>query len=126
MATLEFFRYVIGEAFDLATKYLQTKERFFQDIGGIIVIALQESKAGIANYKKTYATDQMYVARIETLMKTVDTKSQDLGRRILRIKNADEEYLTSADLFESSLDDLSHTVPTPETLMETHGIGNKN
>lgn len=73
-ATLEFFKYVIGEAFDLATRYLQSKDQFFQDIGFIIIQSLREAKAGIINHSKTYEKDEMHVAKIETLLATLDTK----------------------------------------------------
>jgi len=90
-ATLEFFRQVIGEAFDLAGRYLASKEVFFQEIGAIIVSALQECKAGISNHAKTYRDDRMHVSKIETLVKTLDTKSTDLQRRIVGLHSANPQ-----------------------------------
>lgn len=115
MATLEFFRHVIGEAFDLATKYLQNPEKFFQDIGEMIIIALQESKAGIANYKKTYASDQMYVARVETLMKTVDTKSNDLHRKIMTRDYPDAYSETTSEVY---TEETTYSIPFSNNLMK--------
>jgi hypothetical protein len=84
-ATLEFFRQVIGEAFDLATRYLSSDRNFFQKIGEMIVDALQESKAGIVNHARTYHGDRMHVAQIETLLRTLNTKLEDLQRRIFSL-----------------------------------------
>lgn len=76
--TLDFFRQVVGEAFDLATLYLRSEEQFFQNIGSMIISALQESKAGILNHAKTYSHDRMHVSKTETLLRTLDTKISDL------------------------------------------------
>nr|QBK86401.1 MAG: uncharacterized protein LCMAC102_01960 [Marseillevirus LCMAC102] len=81
-ATLEFFRIVIGEAFDLASRYLKRDGQFFHDIGSMIVVALQEAKSGLANHSKTYKDDRMHMSKIETLVQTLDTRSIDLTRQI--------------------------------------------
>lgn len=104
-SALEFFRSVIGEAFDLATKYLSSSEKFFQDIGMMIVIALQESKAGITNHAKTYSSDRFHVSKVETLIKTLDTKADDLTRKMLKIQPdipQSKSKTSSISMFESS------------------------
>jgi hypothetical protein len=82
-ATLEFARGVIGEAFDLAQRYLAREQAFFRQIGNMIVQSLQESKSGLTNLAKTYQSDQMYASRIETLIATLDTKTEDLARQFV-------------------------------------------
>jgi len=79
---LEFVRGVIGEAFELATKYLHKPEKFFKDIGQMIIIALHESKAGLAHLAKTYEHDHMFISKLETLTKTLETKTLDLQRQL--------------------------------------------
>lgn len=80
--TLEFFRQVTEKAFDLAGKYLTSNDVFYQEIGTMIINALQESKVGISNHAKTYKKDRMHVSKIETFITTLDTKSADLRRRV--------------------------------------------
>ena len=80
--SLEFFRNTIGEAFELATKYLHRKEIFFKEIGGMIITALQECKIGLKNSTKTYADDKMFISKIDTLISTLNTKSRDLNRQL--------------------------------------------
>lgn len=81
-AALEFFRQVIGEAFDLATRYISSDQLFFKEIGLMVINALKESKMGIVNHSKTYKEDDMYVSKVETLIETLDTKTSDLQRQI--------------------------------------------
>jgi len=79
---LEFIRCVIGEAFDLASKYRRKEESFFKKIGEMIILALKESRAGLLNLTKTYELDRMFVSKLETLMVTLDTKTEDLQNRL--------------------------------------------
>ena len=78
--TLEFIRGVVGDAFDLASKYLSTSTPFFRQIGEMIVQSLRESKVGLGNLMKTYREDRMYTSRVDTLIKTIDTKTSDLPK----------------------------------------------
>ncbi len=81
--TLEFIRMIVHEAFDLASKYLQKEEKFFKDIGKMVITSLNECKSGLLNLIKTYSEDRMYISRLETLMTTLETKTIDLQRQIL-------------------------------------------
>lgn len=80
---LEFIRGVVGEAFELATKYLRKKDHFFKDVGQMIIESLHESKSGLSNLAKTYEDDKMFVSKLETLMNTLETKTADLQRQLL-------------------------------------------
>lgn len=82
-ATLEFVRNVIGEAFDLAIRYLTRGQEFFRQIGDMIVQSLQESKQGLLNLTKTYRDDRMYTSRIDTLVTTIDTKTSDIQHHLI-------------------------------------------
>jgi hypothetical protein len=77
--TLQFFCHTIGEAFDLASRYLNSNDKFFQDIGRILVQSIRESKTGIINHSETYKSDKMHLAEVETFLLTVDTKLNSLA-----------------------------------------------
>ena len=84
VATLEFIRQTLGEAFDLASAYSIRTEPFNQKIKLMILDALSDSKSGIESLKETYKSDRMFVSRVATLIGTLDAKVTDLagvGRR---------------------------------------------
>lgn len=80
-ATLEFIRGVVGEAFDLISEYLPRDQGFFQQIGYLIVQSLQDAKVGLVNLGQTYHEDRMFFARLDTLIETINTKTEDINRQ---------------------------------------------
>lgn len=89
--TLEFIREVVHEAFNLASKYLRKEETFFKDIGQMVITSLHECKSGLLNLIKTYAEDRMFISKLETLMKTLETKTMDLQRQLLEMEAPKKE-----------------------------------
>ena len=92
-ATLEFVRGVVGEAFDLATRYITREDDFFRQVGDMIIQALQESKQGLSNLTETYKDDRMYTSRIDTLIGTISTKTGDIQRQFAK----HDEVQTTSD-----------------------------
>jgi hypothetical protein len=84
--TLDFFRQIISNAFDMITLYLNAKDSFYIQIGTMIFESLQESKIGIANHGKTYRKDRMYISQIETLILTLDKELVEF-KNIIKIKS---------------------------------------
>lgn len=110
---LEFFRTVIGEAFDLATRYLSSHDRFFSDIGIQLVELLQLAKVGINNHIKTYTHDSFHTAKVESLITILDTKLKTLNDRMQSIHRTK----TQGDPLPESESSLSSSIPGPESLM---------
>lgn len=79
--TFELFSETACLAFEMAAEYLSDKTAFFYNIGVMIIDAIQEAKQGILNHSKTYADDKMFVARSETLIKTIEAKIKDFSER---------------------------------------------
>lgn len=81
-ATLMFARGLTGEALDLAYDFLLKKERFYKDIGKMIITALKECKPGLFELMKSYEEDRMFVSKMEALIDTLDAKIKDLERQV--------------------------------------------
>ena len=96
-STLEFIREVFGEAFDLSSKYLNTDNKFYRDIGTMILTNLQKSKAGLTNLTKTYAEDRMFISKIETLTSTLETKYDDILRQTSSLCETEISKFSSAE-----------------------------
>lgn len=79
--TFELFAETTSIAFEMATEYLSDSTPFLYNIGLMIMDAIQESKQGILNHSKTYGEDKMFVARSETLIKTIEAKIKDYSER---------------------------------------------
>lgn len=75
---LIFFTDTINTSIEYATKYNKIKNAYHKMICGMIVSALEQSRIGILNYKKTYAKDIMYCSKIETLLETFNVKFLNL------------------------------------------------
>jgi len=75
---LLFFCNTINSSIDYANKYSKIKDKYHEMICHLILNALEQSKAGILNYKKTYAKDIMYCSKIETLLETFQVKFRGL------------------------------------------------
>lgn len=75
---LAFFCNTINSSIDYATKYSKIKDKYHEMICHLILNALEQSKAGILHYKKTYAKDIMYCSKIETLLETFHVKFRNL------------------------------------------------
>lgn len=110
---LEFFRTVIGEAFDLATKYLSSNDKFFLDIGVQIVELLQLAKVGINNHIQTYTHDSFHTAKVESLITILDTKLKTLINRTHTLQRSK----LHGDSLPESESSLSSSIPGPESLM---------
>ena len=78
--TLDFFKRVIGDAFDIIVMYLKEKDGFSHHIGDIMLESLKDSKEGILNHKNTYRKDRMYTSEIEALILTLDTKLDEFNK----------------------------------------------
>lgn len=78
--TYEFIMKTLTDAIEYATKYLRCTEPLYIDYGRMILTTLSECKIGLDNLVRTYSSDKMYISRIETLKKTLDTKLEDLKR----------------------------------------------
>lgn len=85
--TLEFIKEIIGEAFDLCTRYMTIKQEFYQHVCNSLVLALQESKIGLKNLCKTYKDDRMFTSQIESLITTLDVKTSDLTKHFDEIQS---------------------------------------
>lgn len=94
-ATLEFIRLVFAEAFDLASKHINTHDHFRIEIGKMILEAMKEAKMGIDSLGKTYATDRMFTSQLETLVKIFDTKITELSAISAKEKKASSAAATS-------------------------------
>lgn len=75
---LLFFCNTINSSIDYATKYSKVKDKYHEMVCHLILNALEQSKSGILNYKKTYAKDIMYCSKIETLLETFQVKFRNL------------------------------------------------
>jgi len=78
IATLEFIRQTLGEAFDLASAYAIREDPFNRKIGQMIIAALSAAKNGIVGLIETYKDDRMFVSRVEILVGTLDAKIADM------------------------------------------------
>lgn len=85
-STFKFVVKVIGEAFELISKYIYQNEILYTQTVIEILKALEESKAGLINLIRTYHDDRMYISRIDTLINTIDTKTSDLQRQFPEVK----------------------------------------
>lgn len=84
--TYNFFETTINSAFDLMWRYFDKDDEFCRDIAKLIMDTLQECKVGIQEHAKTYSDDRMHISKIETLLKTIDTKTTDIVRNSKRKK----------------------------------------
>ena len=82
--SLDFFQSVIDKAFNLSSRYLSSNDAFSREIGQLIFEAIQKSKTGLNNHIKTYKNDRMYTSKIETLISTLDTRSNDIQREFYK------------------------------------------
>lgn len=79
VATFEFIRGVLGDAFSLAEARVRTPAghegaRVRTPAGHMVADALAGARAGIVSLRETYRDDRMFVARVDTLLETLDTK----------------------------------------------------
>lgn len=81
-ATLDFFRQIISNGFDMAQRYFRMEGEMNKKLGDIIVRALNECKKGLINTSKTYHEDQHYSSQIETLIETLNIRADDLNETI--------------------------------------------
>ncbi len=78
--TLGFIRQVIGDAFDLSTIHLNKDDTFSQRISLMIIQSLKEARTGLFNLLSTYKGDRMFISKIETLIQTLNMKTDDLDK----------------------------------------------
>lgn len=80
--TLEFIKKILSDAIDIASEYLFREERFFRQLGCMILEKIEESKKGIRSLEVTYGEDRMYISTLDTLLKTLEVKVEDLKKRV--------------------------------------------
>lgn len=79
--TLKFFVSTVDEAFELVEYHLAQKGEYEHDMARMIMRSLKECKLGLKEHTKTYEHDRMHTSKVETLLKTIDTKTNDILRR---------------------------------------------
>ena len=80
VATLEFIRQTLGEAFELAQAQAVHEDAYVRRLGAMVFTAIVAAKAGIQGLSETYKDDRMFVSRIETLVGTLDAKITEVAR----------------------------------------------
>ena len=80
VATLEFIRQTLGEAFELAQAQATHTDAYVRRLGAMIFASIVAAKAGIVGLSETYKDDRMFVSRVETLMGTLDAKIAEVPR----------------------------------------------
>lgn len=114
--TLAFIRRITGEAFDLASRYLMSQDKFYVDIGIIIVESLQQAKAGIINHKETYKSDALHTSEVETLLTTLDTKLKNFIKQAEDIQKSHRNHRIEPSIVSGESPPLQ--IPDPESLMK--------
>lgn len=78
--TLEFIKKTMTDALGMILKFLKSGNDYEIHLSGMILSTLKEARAGIASLGETYKTDRMYTSRVETLIRILDTKIENLER----------------------------------------------
>ncbi len=79
--TLTFIKSVINEAVDLIYVYKADSEDVFkQDIAILLVSNLESSKTGMKSLMETYASDTLFVSKIEAVISTLDARIHSLSK----------------------------------------------
>jgi hypothetical protein len=78
---LLFFINTVNHSIDLAVKFKQ-QDSYHQSIALMIIEALDKSRFGILNYKKTYAKDIMYCSKLEAFIETFHVKYANLIKNL--------------------------------------------
>jgi len=79
-ATYDFVHQALDGAYALAVVRLASERDFDKKLGRMLAEALSAARAGIETLKETYEDDRMFVARVATLLDTLDAKLADLPR----------------------------------------------
>jgi len=80
--TLDFINSVLSEAIDICSSYLFREEKFYRQIGGMLLEGVEECRQGITNLTTTYTDDRMFVSKLDTLMKTLNIKMDELKHNL--------------------------------------------
>jgi len=75
--TITFIRTTYGEAFELIEGYLKNESLFAKNLTELILKSINDSQVGLENLAKTYEDDRMFVAKIETIIDTINAKLID-------------------------------------------------
>ena len=75
---LEFFQQTIKDAFNLASRYLQTRGSFYRRLGKMLIQGLEECKAGIVHHSLTYSDDKLFIGDSEALLDLLEAELDEL------------------------------------------------
>jgi hypothetical protein len=77
--TLEFVNVLMKEAFGVCKFYRDEKQdSFHKGMLKLLMSSIKEARRGLENLELTYAQDRMFTSKIETLIKTLDVKLEQL------------------------------------------------
>ena len=79
---LKFFQDTINSAFSAALSYADADDKFIKKTGEMILGELDGCIHGLENYAKTYASDIMFVSKLNTLIETTQAKLDALTESI--------------------------------------------
>jgi hypothetical protein len=65
--SLEFVRRAIVDAIIIIEDFLYHSDKLYRQVGELVLATLKDSRAGLYAFARTYESDRMYVARVETL-----------------------------------------------------------
>lgn len=75
---LEFFQQTIKDAFNLASRHLQTRGSFHRRLGEMLIQGLEECKTGIVHHSLTYSDDKLFIADSEALLDLLKAELDEL------------------------------------------------
>jgi hypothetical protein len=87
--TFDFILRLMDDAYNIIDTALKNMDnencQHHLKLVNIIIDAIQESKKGIENLKLTYMNDRMYISKLDSLMKTNETKMLDIRDKIAKL-----------------------------------------
>ena len=76
--SLAFFRRVIGDSIDMIGNLSKSTDMFYKNVCNMILDSLKACKAGLLNHCETYKSDRMHIAKVETLIGTLEAKISEI------------------------------------------------